>query len=193
MVVLPGGVTLLECAIGYALDSVAAVSPQLLSRSTPCSSWDLRMLLHHVNDSLDVLREGIEAGCVRPDPVEDDHDDACACPVSTFHDRAARLLGAWSAAGDRDRLIAVVGQPIRASAVATTGAIEIAVHGWDISRACGRRRPVPSALANEMLTICPLLVTDAIRHPLFADAVAVSPLASPSDRFVAFLGRNPEE
>jgi hypothetical protein len=43
-----------------------------------------------------------------------------------------------------------------------------------------------------MLRLCPLVVTDAIRHRLFAAPVDVSPLASPSDRFVAFLGRNPE-
>jgi len=36
------------------------------------------------------------------------------------------------------------------------------------------------------------VVTDATRHRLFAAPVAVSPLASPSDLLVAFLGRSPQ-
>jgi hypothetical protein len=66
------------------------------------------------------------------------------------------------------------------------------VHGWDISRACGRHRPIPPTLASDLLTICPLLVTQATRHPQFGAPVAVSPLASASDRLVAFLGRRPQ-
>ena len=89
-------------------------------------------------------------------------------------------------------MIAIVDRPLLASSVAGTGAIELAVHGWDISRACGQHRPIPPTLASDLLTICPLLVTDETRYPQFAAPVAVSPLASASDRLVAFLGRCPE-
>jgi hypothetical protein len=47
-------------------------------------------------------------------------------------------------------------------------------------------------LATGLLAICPLLVTEATRHRLFGAPVAVSPLASPSDQLVAFLGRSPQ-
>jgi hypothetical protein len=45
--------------------------------------------------------------------------------------------------------------------------------------------------APELAEIARLTVTDATRHPLFAEPVAVSPAACPSDRLVAFLGRHP--
>jgi hypothetical protein len=61
--------------------------------------------------------------------------------------------------------------------------------GWDIAWACGQRQPIPPGLAIDLLKLSPLVVTDATRHPLFAAPVAVSPLASPSDRLVASLGR----
>jgi uncharacterized protein (TIGR03086 family) len=183
-------VGLLERAIGYALGSVAAVAPRLLSRPTPCSRWDLRMLLHHVNDSLAALCEGIDTGRIGPDPAAE-ADDLAPDLVATFRDRAWRLLGAWTSADNRDPVIAVVDRPLLASVVAGTGAIEIAVHGWDISWSCGQRRPIPPALASDLLKICPLLVTEATRHPQFAAPVAVSPLASASDRLIAFLGRRP--
>ena len=185
-------VGLLERAVGYALGSVAAVAPRLLSRPTPCSDWDLRMLLQHVNDSLAVLCEGIDTGHIGPDPATDHDNGPAADLAATFRDRARRLLGAWTSTSRHDQVIAIVDRPLPASVVAGAGAIEIAVHGWDISRACGQRRPIPPALASDILAICPLVITETTRHPQFAAPVVVSPLASASDRLVAFLGRRPE-
>jgi uncharacterized protein (TIGR03086 family) len=183
---------LLERAVSYALGSVAKVAPQFLSRPTPCSDWDPRMLLHHVNDSLAALHEGIDTGFISPDPAPGDTGDAGAADLAqNFRDRACRLLAAWTTATCDDRMIAIGGSPLTASIVAVTGAIEIAVHGWDISRSCERNQPIPPSLATEILTICPLVVIDATRQSQFAAPVTVPPLASPSDRLVAFLGRNP--
>ena len=62
MAALTRGLELLESAVGYALASAAKVTPPLLSRPTPCRAWNLAMLLDHVTDSADVLREAIIAG-----------------------------------------------------------------------------------------------------------------------------------
>ncbi len=184
------GGALLERALSYTLGTVHRVTPHTLSWPTPCSEWDLRALLNHINDSLDTLQEAVESGC-----IELHQPNACgdlpADLVTAFRCRARRLLGAWTAAAERDRIIAIGGLPLVASIVAGAGAIEIAVHGWDISRACGQRRPIPSTLAAEMLEISSLIVTGSSRRPLFAAPVAVSPLAGPSDRLIAFLGRDP--
>ena len=75
--------------------------------------------------------------------------------------------------------------------VAVTGAIEIAVHGWDISVACGARRPVPPGLAAVLLPIAPLLITPGTRPGLFADPVRLPGPACLGDQLVAFLGRQP--
>lgn len=179
-------VALLERSISYALGSVAAVTPRLLSRSTPCARWDLRALLHHVNDSLDVLLEGVETGRIGPEP--DRYPDP-ADPAATFRDRAGRLLGAW--AGGCRRVIAIADQPLLAGMVAGTGAVEIAVHGWDIAQACGDHRPIPPGIAAEILAFVPLVVTDATRMAQFAAPVRTAAQASPGDRLVALLGRRP--
>jgi len=75
--------------------------------------------------------------------------------------------------------------------VTSTGAIEIAVHGWDIARACGRDHPIPPALAEEMLELSAFLVTDADRPARFAAPVAVHAAAGPGEQLIAFLGRLP--
>jgi hypothetical protein len=74
---------------------------------------------------------------------------------------------------------------------AAAGAIEITVHGWDISAACGSRRPVPPDLAALLLPIAPLFITPGSRAGLFADPVPVPGRACPGDQLVAFLGRQP--
>jgi uncharacterized protein (TIGR03086 family) len=176
---------LLERAIRYALENVEAVAPGHLSRRTPCADWDLRTLLLHVNDSVGALQQGFEAGCVDLVAAEEDYGDG---DPAIFRARTRRLLRAWAAA---ERRIFVGGRPMAAELMAITGAIEIAVHGWDVSVACGRHRPIPALLAVDMLRLSPLVIDDVMRDSLFAAPVAMSPLAGPSDRLVAFFGRCP--
>lgn len=96
---------------------------------------------------------------------------------------------AWASAGYD--MVSVGGLPAPAELVAAAGAVEIAVHGWDVGRACGHDRPIPEPLATEMLGLVPLVVADADRPRRFAEPVAVPAEASPGDRLVAFLGRRP--
>ena len=105
--------------------------------------------------------------------------------------QAARLLGACSAAGPAERRVVIWDRELTASVVAVTGAIEITIHGWDISVACGARRPVPPGLAAVLLPIAPLLITPGTRSGMFADPVRLPGPASLGDQFVAFHGRQP--
>ena len=184
------GAQLLELSIGYALGVVLAVTPVLLSRPTPCSEWDLRMLLRHACESLAAFGEGLEAGRVGLNPAAEDSDLA-ADPARAFRGRAGQLLDAWTSPGHQRQVIEVVGCPLAASVMAAMAALEIAVHGWDISRACGQRQPIPRVLATGLLVIAPVLVPCTGRHPLFAAPVTTGATADPSDRLAAFLGRSP--
>ena len=185
-----GGARLLERALAYCLGAVGAVGPALLPRPTPCGEWDLRRLLHHLNDSLAALHEAVDGGRVALDPAAVDGSPA-ANPVRTFRERAARLLGAWSGTVGDDRVVLVGDLPLAAGLVAATGAVELAVHGWDVFQACGQHRPIPDALATALLELCPLLVPAGARAPLFAAGVTAPPSAGPGDRLVALLGRDP--
>jgi uncharacterized protein (TIGR03086 family) len=188
MTPLSGAAGLLERALGYTLGGLAAVTPEALSRPTPCPEWDLRALLHHVADSLAALHEAI-ADChvtMRPPDAES------ADPVVLIRDRARRVLEVWAAVdGGGDRPVTVGGCPLRTDVVACVGAIEIAVHGWDIYQACGPPRPIPPVLAADLLELAPAFVTDAERPARFAAPVPTPPEANDADRLLAFLGRHP--
>ncbi|MGH3727691.1 MAG: TIGR03086 family metal-binding protein [Micromonosporaceae bacterium] len=189
---LLGGVALLERAINYTLGSLRLVTPDALSYRTPCREWDLDDLLGHMDDSLAALCEAIDLGHVALDhPTDSDLADVGVDRVRSLRNRACRLLGAWNSAGAQDDLISVAGCPITAGIVGTAGAVEVAVHGWDVARACGADRPIPAPLAEQMLELVPLLVTEQDRPGRFAPQVDVSPGAVAGDRLLAFLGRDP--
>lgn len=115
--------------------------------------------------------------------------DGDAGPLGVLRERAAALLCACYDGGPAGRFVVVGGLPLPAGIVACTGAVEIAVHGWDVSAALGRGGNIPPGLATRLLALCPLLATS--REGLFAAAVPVSPEASPGDRLLGYLGRDP--
>ncbi|MEV3854556.1 TIGR03086 family metal-binding protein [Streptomyces sp. NPDC050095] len=177
---------LLERALAYALGSLAGVTPCQLARPTPCAQWDLGALIGHLDDSLDALREGLGGGCVGlgagPRTL------LGADPGAGFRERARDLLG--TAVRDAEPVL-VADRGLPAGVVAAVGAVEIAVHGWDVAEARGVRRPVPPALAAELLPLARRFVTSVERGTGFAEPVDVAPGACPGDRLVAFLGRRP--
>ena len=182
----PVAVDLVRRAACYALATLDEVSPALLTRPTPCGEWDLRMLLVHASESVSAIDEGVvggrvglyAAGCV-------DADD----PTAGFRASVSQLLADWVRLERCPYAIEIADHVIVAPALAGVAAVEIAVHGWDISQASGQRRPIPADLAADLLAVSEYLVPDTNRHPLFADPVTVSASAGSSERLLAYLGR----
>jgi len=184
------GTGLLGRAISYAVSAAGDVTPALLPRPTPCRGWNLEMLLRHACESLTALRSGIVTGCVGLIPASPDRDLA-ADPARAFRDRAGQFLAAQAVGSRRRRVVDIADLPLPAIVMEYAGALEIAIHGWDISQACGQRSPIPDALAIDLLAIASLLIPETGRHPLFDAPVTLTAHAGPGDQLVAFLGRNP--
>ena len=191
---LPGAIGLLAGAVSYMLGVCAPLGPGEMALPTPCPHWDLAMLLGHLCESMADLEAALRTGRLE---LDEQVSRAGGDPVEALRDRAAELLCAGYCYGGPERFVAVGGLPIPAGLVACTGAVEIAVHGWDVSAARARagragsvqETPIPAALATRMLRLSPLLV--AGREGLFAVPVEVPAQASPGDRLVGYLGRHP--
>ena len=184
---LTTGVALFARAAGYALESLAEVPGDDLGRPTPCAGWDLRTLLLHVADTADGLTGlALTGELVLPSlPRTDDAD-----PAAVARNRLLRLLSVLTAAAADDRP-GTTDHGTQAPAAARGGAIELAVHGWDVATACGSPRVMAPRLATALLQAAVSLVEDGARPGLFAAPVAPPPDAGPEDRLVAFLGRRP--
>jgi uncharacterized protein (TIGR03086 family) len=188
---LPGAIGLLAGAVSYMLGVCAPLGPEEMALPTPCPHWDLARLLSHLCESMADLEAALRTGRLDLDgpPGRTGGD-----PVEALRDRAAELLCAGYCYGGPERFVTVDGLPIPAGVVACTGAVEIAVHGWDVSAARAwadgvQEAPIPAALATRMLRLGPLLV--AGREGLFGVPVEVPAQASPGDRLVGYLGRHP--
>ncbi|MEV6158767.1 maleylpyruvate isomerase family mycothiol-dependent enzyme [Nonomuraea sp. NPDC052129] len=206
-----GGVALLGRAIHYALGCLSLVTPGDLDRPTPCEGWDLQALLAHANDSFAALTEAAAFGHVAlvPPLNNDGHGHDCCDghdggdgghgghgggggggdDDGGLRNRATSLLRAW--ARSTDVMVTVGGCPLTAAMVSAVGAVEVAVHAWDVARTCGHRRPIPEDVAAELLPLARLFVTDADRPARFAVPLNAAPRATAQDRLLAYLGRDP--
>lgn len=185
-----GSADLMAMAIRYTLGSLSYVTPASLSGPTPCAAWDLAALLAHVSDSLAALHDAVATGCVSLEPAAQTQAIPADGLVAALRAQAAQLLAA-SAASGADRPVAIADRRLAGRTMAAVGAVEIAVHGWDIAEACHCRRPIPPALATSILAVVPLVVTEVTRGFQFAAPVVPAPHATPGDRLLALLGRNP--
>ncbi|MGW0804883.1 TIGR03086 family metal-binding protein [Nonomuraea sp. NPDC002799] len=200
---LAAGVALLERAIDYTLGSLRIVTPAALCRPTPCSGWNLQQLLDHMTASLRTLAEAATGHIpYDPDPRTPPHgrsnprtpspgrSNPRTSPALLLRDGATEVLGLWAAALTDD-LISIHDRHLTSPMVAAVGAIEIAVHGWDVARSCGDRRPIPPFMAEELLDLARVLVTRAERPARFARPLTVPTYAPSQDHLLAYLGRDP--
>ncbi len=189
---LDAGVELLERSLGYTRTALARVGPTDLTRPTPCDRWDLAALLAHMDDALDAFLEAA-GGTVAPPtgpggaPRPGGTDSLCA--------KACALLGAWTSAPPQavtlDRALHGAGRGagvvMDPALLVLTAALEITVHGWDVTRALDLDHPVPPALAVDLLPVARALVGEGRFAP--ALAVAGDPGAPSGVRLLGAVGR----
>jgi uncharacterized protein (TIGR03086 family) len=176
---------LLERAVRHARQVVGQVRNGDLARPTPCAGWDLLALMRHFNESMAALREAVEHGCVFPGPAP--HDDP-GDVLSTFDRHTGLLLASWDERGG-DQTVAVGRDPVSGVVLANIGAVEVAVHAWDVAQACELPAGVPAGLAGELLEVARWVVPRP-RWPQFGPEVAASGTDA-GELLVAFLGRRP--
>ena len=194
MTAAPGvadAVELLERSLSYTRVALTGISDDELGRATPCTRWDLRGLLAHMDDALDAFTEGATGAVVVPLDV----GAPAAVRVATLQRKACALVGVWSTALLRDHLdTTYVGDAaLDRSVLALAAAVEITVHGWDVGIATGRVRPIPEALAAELLPLARGLVGEADRTGpgahRFGPPLVAACETSYGDQLLAFRGR----
>ena len=177
---------LLDRAVGYTRGSLALVRQHHLGLPTPCTAWDLRALLRHMDDSLAAMAEAAQAPRLalapRPGPA-----DAEAL-LGSIRQRACTLVAQWMPAAGP--VVALGDAQLHREVVGLVGALEITLHGWDVARAVGHPRGIPPTLAMDLWPVARDHITVADRPVRFADEVAVADSAPPQVRLLAHAGRH---
>lgn len=182
----PASVAVLDSAVVWTHSCLQLARTSDLSLPTPCSAWNLGQLLAHMEDSLTALGEAAELGRVRvSEPVAEVDPGRI---IDRIVQRACATRAAWL-----QRLtsapVSVGDLPLGRDTLAMVGALEIAVHGWDVAQAVGSGRQIPEDLAARLYDVALLVVTPEERGTRFAEPVPVPDDAPMSTRLLAHLGR----
>jgi uncharacterized protein (TIGR03086 family) len=182
----PASVAVLDSAVIWTHSCLQLARTSDLSVPTPCADWNLGRLLHHMEDSLAALGEAAELGRVRVADLDSREDPGRT--IDRIVQRACTTRAAWL-----HRLtsapISVGDLALGRDTLAMVGALEIAVHGWDVAQAVGGKQRIPEDLAARLYDVAQLVVTPDERGTRFAEAVDVPPYAPFSTRLLAHLGR----
>ncbi|MGG5259869.1 maleylpyruvate isomerase family mycothiol-dependent enzyme [Phycicoccus avicenniae] len=176
---------LLERSLAWTRGALAGIGDDEAGARTPCAAWTLADLLVHMVDSLEVVTElslgrlalaGPPPASRRPEVLAE-HLRLLGCA----------LLEGWLRA-DRPSAADVGGALLDADVAVEVGALEIAVHGWDVARARGLATPFPPLLAAALLPVAVRRVPAVGRHPRFAPPLRPAG-TGPAAMLLAHLGR----
>ena len=185
----PSAVELLERAIAYTRASLVLVTAADLDRTTPCHGWLLRDLLGHMDDSLEAMAAAARATSLSLVPSEPPTEGADL--LDSICLRARGLLGHWqSVRGGVDCDIDLAELSLPRELLGAVGALEIALHGWDVAEAIARPRAIPPDLAMDLWPVARDHITAADRPFRFGAPVEVSAWATPATRLLAHAGRS---
>ncbi|WP_378733800.1 TIGR03086 family metal-binding protein [Nocardia brasiliensis] len=164
---------------------VEALTDADLAAPTPCTGWQVRDLLQHMNSEHEAVSE-----LLLTEPAVLDED-----PRKAFGQVISRWITATGSALAEGRAIRVpkFGAEFSAESLLSIHFADMLVHRWDIAKALGVDPDLPKNLVDVALPIA-LSIPDT--GPLrgvngYAQAVPVPDSAAPTDRLVAALGRSP--
>lgn len=182
----PRSVAVLDSAVTYTHHALQRARSSPLDLPTPCARWRLGELLLHMEDSLAAIGEAAELGHV--EVVDHPHRQGSDRIVDRIVQRACTTRTAWI-----ERLtsapVSIGDLTLGRDTVVLVGALEIAVHGWDVARATGDPVPIPEELAVRLYDVALAVVTREDRTHRFGPAYLVPPSAPAGTRLLAHLGR----
>jgi uncharacterized protein (TIGR03086 family) len=173
----------LRTAYARTSENVEALSPEDLSRPTPCSEWDVRALLAHVVAATDGLTAMLHDET--PDWGKDAlGDDPGAAVRRSYEDS----LAAWAEPG-------AVGKPstqMPGMRVVDFALGDAVAHAWDLATALGRPLDLPDEVVQAVLDRWQGEPASIGRqYGAFGPAVEVPTDAPALHRLLGEMGRDP--
>ena len=162
----------------------AAVRPEQLGDPTPCTDWTVQDLLDHLTGGTGYLATALGAEPTDP-PID-----------STASDLEAGIAACLDRMGDPAALEHRSPSPLGfewSGLEATAGtSMDVLVHTWDLATATGQDTTLDAAVVAACAAMfLPAMPEGGRAAGIIGPAVEVGPDASPQDRLLGALGRQP--
>jgi uncharacterized protein (TIGR03086 family) len=186
-----------EQGLAWGRSRIAGIGDTPLDTPTPCARWDVRHLVNHVVSANAVIVKALSSEDGDWDAWGKDsvHADVLAeidvwpNPLEQYDPNIAYVC---AAARDfpPDRLFLMSGNQVPAIMLAHASSFDSVIHGWDLARVTGQDPEIPAGLVEAYLSIASGIPADGVATA-FGPKIDVPASASPTDRLVAALGRQP--
>jgi uncharacterized protein (TIGR03086 family) len=169
---------------------IGGVSAAQMHAATPCKKFDARTLMNHMiggNYYLNEVAKGhtVDSSGEPPDLVGSD-------PAASHKESAVSLMHTLREPDVMERTFKLPFGSVPGSTAVGIWMMEATIHGWDLAKATGQDTSIDPGVASMLLQGASAI--DGIRtpegHP-FGPPVEVPNSASPGDKLVAYLGRQP--
>jgi uncharacterized protein (TIGR03086 family) len=177
----------IEAATALCSEAVKGVKADQMNDPTPCSEFNVKELLRHVIGGLAMLKTAADGGKGEM-PAEDLVGDN---PSAQYDEGRDALLQSLKQPGVLERTWSMPFGDMPGQMMAGIAFMEHVTHAWDIKKATGQPTDLPEDLVNETMGLVQPM--DAmLRMPgVCGPAVNVADSASPTEKLVAFMGRQP--
>lgn len=170
----------------------SALTDADLDRPTPCREWNVRALVSHTIGAMEMYASWADGGPA-PDleTMMSGADLLAGDPQGAVLASCARSQRAWSEPGVLQRELVTPWGPMSGERVASQSTLSTVVHGWDLAVALGFDAELPQHLLNLSWGVSEALVPVLREVGVVAEPVDVGEGATPTQRLLAFWGRDP--
>jgi len=177
----------IEAATAVCGEAVNGVKTDQLTNATPCTEFNVKELLRHIIGGLQMLQTAASGGKAEMPP----EDLVGNNPAAQYEEGRTKLIATLREPGVFDKTWSMPFGDMPGKMMAGIAFMEHLTHAWDVKKATGQDPNLPEDLVNECLGfITPM---DAmLRMPgVCGPALEVPDSASPTEKLVAFMGRQP--
>lgn len=182
-------ITTLESMMTKTQRLMASVDQQAAERQTPCGDFTVVQLQEHVAVWAKVFDGAVNDRELDFDPMT---AQVGADRFVVFQDAAESIIKGLRNGGF-DRTMTMTANPLPGEFVLKMLLMEYVGHGWDLAKATGAPVPFTEHEAEVALAAAMGIIEPKYRGTgMFEAGVPVAPEKPAMDRFVGFLGRNPD-
>jgi uncharacterized protein (TIGR03086 family) len=174
------------------VDLVAALTTADLSLPSPCSGWNVRSLLSHTVASIDAFAAAVDGGSGPTEQELFSGADILGSDALTVVQRSVeRSQRAWATITDWQLPVTTVLGEMPAGQAVGIVTYSTLIHSWDLAVAINRVVEFDETEAGLAEEVGSHLVPALRPQDLFGPEVQTDAAATPTQRVVAFAGRNP--